>query len=77
MVGGTAAGRKAKRGQRWCPRGAKMKVATNVRDLGAHLNVHAATRCGAAAERIERALCAIKRLAVQPIDSEKKLLALK
>eukprot|EP00969_Alexandrium_andersonii_P043394 1902960-Alexandrium_andersonii.AAC.1 len=44
------------RGLRWGPRGVRMKVATNVRDLGAHLNVHAATRCGTAVERIERAL---------------------
>eukprot|EP00969_Alexandrium_andersonii_P073089 3225078-Alexandrium_andersonii.AAC.1 len=38
IVDGSAAGRKAKRGQRWGPRGVKMKVATNVRDIGAHLN---------------------------------------
>eukprot|EP00969_Alexandrium_andersonii_P289733 12806161-Alexandrium_andersonii.AAC.1 len=43
IVDGAAAGREAKGGQRWGPRGVKMKVATNVRDLGAHLNVHAAT----------------------------------
>eukprot|EP00969_Alexandrium_andersonii_P254348 11241408-Alexandrium_andersonii.AAC.1 len=38
VVDGTAAGRKAMRGQRWGPRGVRMKVTTNVRDLGAHLN---------------------------------------
>eukprot|EP00969_Alexandrium_andersonii_P052861 2323051-Alexandrium_andersonii.AAC.1 len=54
-----------------------MKVAANVRDLGAHLNVHAATRCGTAVERIERALCVIKRLSGLQIDAKKKMIALK
>eukprot|EP00969_Alexandrium_andersonii_P015089 659335-Alexandrium_andersonii.AAC.1 len=33
VVDGAAAGRKAMRGQRWGPKGVRMKVATNVRDL--------------------------------------------
>eukprot|EP00969_Alexandrium_andersonii_P135063 5974974-Alexandrium_andersonii.AAC.1 len=54
-----------------------MRVATDIRDLGAHLSVHAATRCGTAAQRASRGLSVLKRLAVMPIDWRKKLLAVK
>eukprot|EP00969_Alexandrium_andersonii_P322756 14260151-Alexandrium_andersonii.AAC.1 len=54
-----------------------MKVAADVRGLGAHLNVHAAARRGNAVEMIGRALSVIQRFASLSTVSKKKTLALK
>ena len=54
----------------WGPAAMHMKATTDIRDLGAHLSLHAATRCGAAAERVARALRLIKRLGVLPLDAK-------
>ena len=61
----------------WGPAALSMKVTTDIRDLGAHLSLHASTRCGTAAERIARALRSIKRLDVLPLDAKKRMLVLK
>eukprot|EP00973_Karenia_brevis_P008086 1095678-Karenia_brevis.AAC.1 len=67
--------RRVARAKRWGGQLVQMKVATNIRDLGARLSVHAATRCGAATQRAGRGLSVLKRLAAMPINWHKKLLA--
>eukprot|EP00969_Alexandrium_andersonii_P310103 13704001-Alexandrium_andersonii.AAC.1 len=69
--------RKIARARRWGGQLIQMRVAADIRDLGARLSVHAATRCGTAVQRATRGLGVLKRLAAMPIDWRKKLLAVK